>query len=375
MVSVAGSGGKAVFDVVKREKDIAQMRFQVDLLNAVEQAIVATDKDGIVTYWNRAAERLHGWSEKEMKGQSISKIFLEEFAQDQLARTRSCLEVGKSWTGETLVKRRDGTDFPIKVTVSPFLDSEGKFAGSVTVETDISEEKWMQAALTDTIRKVQELNEKIRAVESLTRHDVRNKLAALNGRVYLLKKRVEGNGGALQQVGEIELVAGQILRILDFERLYIQLGAEENRAVEVETCINEAAGLFSDLKQAKLVNDCRGLTVLADSLLRQVFYNLIDNTLKYGKEVSVIRVHFEDEKDQLKLVYADDGGGIPDEIRRTLFTEGSGTGTGYGLYLIKRICEGYGWTIQETGVQGKGAKFTMTIPKGEVDGKKRYEGT
>jgi PAS domain S-box-containing protein len=372
LVSVAGSGGKAVFDVVKRKKSIAQMRFQVDLLNAVEQAIVATDKDGIVTYWNRAAERLHCWSEKEMKGQSISKIFPEEVAQDQMARTHSCLEIGKPWTGETLVKRRDGTDFPIKVTVSPLLDGEGKFAGSVTVETDISEEKWMQKALIDTIQKVQELNEKIRGVESLTRHDVRNKLAALNGRVYLLRKKVEGNNGALQQVKEIELVADQILRILEFERLYIEVGAEESKTVDVETCVNEAAGLFSDLKQAKLVNECHGLTVLADSMLRQVFYNLIDDTLKYGKNVSVIRIYFEEEKDQLKIIYEDNGVGIPDEARSKLFTEGYGKGTGYGLYLIKRICEGYGWTIQEMGVQGKGAKFTMAIPKGEVDGKKRY---
>jgi signal transduction histidine kinase len=141
----------------------------------------------------------------------------------------------------------------------------------------------------------------------------------------------------------------------------------------VEKHLSEAASLFSDLKGAQLINECHGLTVLADSLLRQLFYNLIDNTLKYGVTVSKIKVHFQEEKDQLKLIYEDNGVGMPDELRSKLFTEGYGTGTGYGLYLIKRICEAYGWTIQETGKQGTGAQFTMTIPKGDREGKKSYE--
>jgi signal transduction histidine kinase len=113
--------------------------------------------------------------------------------------------------------------------------------------------------------------------------------------------------------------------------------------------------------------------VLADSLLRQLFYNLIDNSLKYGEKTSKIRVHYEAKEDQLKLIYEDDGVGIPEESRSNLFKEGFGKGTGYGLYLIKRMCEAYGWTIQETGKQGQGAQFTMTIPRNGKDGKRSYE--
>jgi signal transduction histidine kinase len=163
-----------------------------------------------------------------------------------------------------------------------------------------------------------------------------------------------------------------MLRILEFEKCYIQVGSEELGNVDVERYLSEAASLFSDLKGANLINECHGLTVLADSLLRQLFYNLIDNTLKYGKKVSAIRVHYRDEGNQLKLVYEDDGVGIPSGEKKKLFQEGYGKGTGYGLYLIKRICEAYGWTIQETGQHGKGAQFTMTIAKTN-DGKKLYE--
>jgi signal transduction histidine kinase len=144
--------------------------------------------------------------------------------------------------------------------------------------------------------------------------------------------------------------------------------------LQLDFRISQVLGLlFSDLKGIRLVNECQGLVVLADSLLRQLFYNLIDNTLKYGEKTSVIKVHYEEEKDQLKLVYEDDGVGIPDEVRTNLFQEGYGKGTGYGLYLIQRICEAYGWKIQETGSSGEGARFTMTLPKKGEDGKECYK--
>jgi signal transduction histidine kinase len=60
--------------------------------------------------------------------------------------------------------------------------------------------------------------------------------------------------------------------------------------------------------------------------------------------------------------------GIPDDLRSNLFKEGVGKGTGYGLFMIKRICEVYGWMIRETGKPGKGAQFTMTIPRRNSNG-------
>ncbi len=71
---------------------------------------------------------------------------------------------------------------------------------------------------------------------------------------------------------------------------------------------------------AKVVNDCHGLAVLADSLLRQLFYNLIHNSLKHGEKVTRIRVYYEEDgKDTLKLVYEDNGVGIPKPEKEKIF--------------------------------------------------------
>ena len=85
-----------------------------------------------------------------------------------------------------------------------------------------------------------------------------------------------------------------------------------------------------------------------------------------------ISIRHSEGKDSLKLIYEDDGVGIPDGEKEKIFKEGYGKGTGYGLYLIKKTCEVYGWAITETGKQSKGAQFTIPIPKLNENGKANY---
>ncbi|MCW4024744.1 MAG: response regulator [Candidatus Bathyarchaeota archaeon] len=228
--------------------------------------------------------------------------------------------------------------------------------------TKIIERKKARKMLLDDANKIYSLNEKLRVVGGLTRHDVRNKLVALNAHVFMLKKRVNDNSDAAKHISGIELAVKQIVELLEFSRLYEKLGAEELKFVEVEKCINEASRL-TDLKDIKLVNQCQGLTVMADSLLRQLFFNLIDNTIKHGKTSNQIQLRIELDEPTLELIYEDNGVGISDEMTKDLFAEKSQS---HGLYLARRICEAYGWTISETGKQGQGAQFTINIPKALV---------
>jgi len=228
----------------------------------------------------------------------------------------------------------------------------------------------------DRAQKLDTLNEKLRVVGGLTRHDVRNKLSAITGNAYLLKKRLAGNKEAFDKLVDMEKAVQQTTQIFDFARAYEMLGAEELVYTDVEKTVNDAVSLFTNQNDVKVINNCRGLTVLADSLLTQLFYNLIDNSLKYGQKTTAIEIHFEKtDQDSLKLVYEDNGVGIPATEKPKLFKEGysTGGGTGYGLYLIKKITEVYGWTIQETGTPGRGAQFTIRIPKANNHGKQNYQ--
>jgi signal transduction histidine kinase len=232
------------------------------------------------------------------------------------------------------------------------------------VYKDISQLKKAEEELRDTLDKLGKINEKLRVVGGLTRHDARNKLGAITGNVYLAKKNLADRDKVLNNLKEMESAVAQMVRIFDFAKTYEMLGVEELRFIDVEKIVNEAVSLFSDLKGASVANNCHGLTVLADSLLRQLFYNLVDNSLKYGEKLKTITMCYREiDKDKLELVYEDDGVGIAESEKKKLFREGYGKGTGYGLYLIRKMCEGYGWNIQETGKQGEGARFTITIPR------------
>jgi signal transduction histidine kinase len=179
----------------------------------------------------------------------------------------------------------------------------------------------------------------------------------------LAKQHLAGGDNAPDYLNLIESTIGKIEEIFDFASTYEMIGTEERSYIDAETSVKEAVILFSGLGVTKLENECHGLTVLADSQLRQLFYNLVDNSMKHGETVTKIRVYYEEKDDLLKLIYEDNGVGIPEHEKEIIFNEGYGKGTGYGLYLIQKICESYGWTIQETGTPGKGAQFTITVPR------------
>jgi PAS domain S-box-containing protein len=258
---------------------------------------------------------------------------------------------------------------------NPFLEEERLLIDAVAERLGrIIERKKAEERLKEMNKVLEVTNEKLNVVGGLTRHDVRNKLSAVTGNVYLLRRKLTEDPKALEQLNDMETAVQLVEKIFEFARAYEKLGSEQLVNIDVGKAVEGAVSLFSD-SGVKVMNECRGLTVLADSLLSHLFYNLIDNSLKYGEKTQQIRVHHKmSSGDELELVYEDDGVGIPDYMRSNLFKEGytSGEGTGYGLFMIKRICEVYGWTIQETGKHGKGAQFTITIPKTNPNGKENY---
>ena len=272
---------------------------------------------------------------------------------------------------ETVHTTKTGKRIPVEIS-SSLVTYKGKRA-ILSIARDITKRKQAEKKLDMVMNDMVKINEKLGVIGKLTRHDVRNKLAVISNNAYLIKREVAENQNALEYLGHVQSAVDQIDQLFDFARTYEMVGIEEITCIDVEKCFNEAVRGGFDLTGIQLVNDCNGLMVMADSLLRKVFYNLIDNTLKYGEKVSQIRGYYEEEAEQLKLVYEDNGIGITEDEKEKIFENGYGKGTGYGLYLIKKICEAYGWAIQETGKDGKGAQFTMTIPKISINTKTSYQ--
>ena len=91
--------------------------------------------------------------------------------------------------------------------------------------------------------------------------------------------------------------------LFELSGFYEKIEVEKLSITDVSECFNEAAALFSNLNTIKVVNECHGLKVVADSLLKQLFYNLIDNSLKHGEKVTKIRLHYNKDDNGIKIFY------------------------------------------------------------------------
>jgi signal transduction histidine kinase len=107
-----------------------------------------------------------------------------------------------------------------------------------------------------------------------------------------------------------------------------------------------------------------GAEVLADPLIVKVFYNLMDNAVRYGGKITTLRFFVEEHDGVHVVVCEDDGDGVVAEEKEKIFERGFGKNTGLGLALAREILDITGITISEIGEPGKGARLEMTVPKG-----------
>ena len=341
---------KDISQLKKIEKELkeAEKHFET-LFNVMVDPVIIIDSEGKILEVTNKLEEVTGLKKKNLIGKNVMEVEVLPQKSKTLIRKNLMKRIKGIYVApyEIEVLTKKGEKLPFEVNGAK-IEYKGSPAIMIVLR-DISERKLME--------------DKLRIVGRLIRHDVRNKLSTILGNVYLAKKKLPKNHEALENLKAIESAVQQAVRIFDFARTYERLGMEKLVYMNVEETVNEAVSLFSDMHNVKVINKCKGLRVLADSLLRQLFYNLIDNSLRYGKKISKIRIYYKEENDHLKLIYEDDGVGIPKREKEKIFMEGYGGNTGYGLYLIRKICETYGWTIKETGEYGKGAQFTIIIPK------------
>lgn len=155
------------------------------LLDAVEQAVIATDSTGQILHWNRFAERLYGWRSEEVVGLCVADVLLPEELRHEGREVISAVCRRETNTpGEWLLKRRDGTRVPVRVASTPILDDGGKVVGIVGVSWDISERKRLQEELHRSEIRLRFFAEQLPALAWATDQDLNviwNQGAALRG--------------------------------------------------------------------------------------------------------------------------------------------------------------------------------------------------
>ncbi len=364
-----------VRDVTERKLAEDQIRFQAHMLDAVGQAAIATDLEGKIIYWNRFAETLYGWTRTEAIGRNIVDVVVSPEQAKQAVDIFESMHSGQSWTGEFLVKRRDGTSFPAFVTDSPIFDEQGNLKAIVGISQDLTSQKQVEEALRAADRR------KDNFLATLA-HELRNPLAPIRNALELMKlagadqKAIEEARCLMErQVRHMVRLIDDLLDVSRITRDKLELRKERiDLAAAVQAAL-EVTQARIDSKALELVVKLPPEPIEFDAdltRLTQIFTNLLDNAAKYSEPGGRIWLTADRQGNDLLLKVRDEGIGIAAEHLPSLFQmfsqvapalERSQGGLGIGLALVKGLVELHGGQVEahSQGI-GKGSEFLVRLP-------------
>jgi signal transduction histidine kinase len=208
-------------------------------------------------------------------------------------------------------------------------------------------------------------NRKLNLLSGITRHDIKNQLMALKTYILLSNDSCHHTDDLAEYFSEAEVIADTIERQINFTKDYEDMGVNAPAWQDVGEIARHAAAELP-MRAIRLSIRWTRLEVLADPLLSKVFYNLIDNALRYGGEtMTEIRMEAHEKEGVLRITFTDDGCGVGPDMKGQLFIRGHGNHTGLGLFLTREILSITGISIDETGKPGEGACFEMVVPGGK----------
>jgi signal transduction histidine kinase len=235
------------------------------------------------------------------------------------------------------------------------LSPEGEPLSLEGFIADITEQKMAEESL-------RRANAKLNLLSSTTRHDIRNQLLIITGYIQLLKRGLQGEG-ELGVIAKVERSTRKVEEYIEFTKDYEELGSINpawQNVAEVLTTLPTS----KEVKRLVMSDRLMDLEIYADPMLPRVFHNLIEDSIKYGGKTITVTVDCVPDGDTMRILYEDDGVGIPYEEKEAIFLKGYGKGTGLGLFLSREILHITGISIIENGEPGRGARFVITASRG-----------
>ena len=380
---------REIFDLTRAER-----RFR-ELLEAAPDAIIEIDREGRVILLNAVTEKMFGYGREELLGKSMD-VLLPEHLRAGHGKHRA-----NYWAHPVtrpmgidlalLGQRNDGSTFPVEISLSPVHSEDGMRVTAVI--RDITDRKQaedkLRALREEYTRELELRNEEIEQANRLKSeflanmsHELRTPLHTVIGFSELLIEEVKGplNEDQKRFLNHIRKDANHLLalinEVLDLSKIeagHVKLSRESlDLAAVVEDALSSIRTACAEKSIALTTSVAVGRPVVADRLrLRQIFYNLLSNALKFTPDGGSILVKAEMTEDFAWISVSDTGIGIPPEEHESIFdkfhqvgaaTSGMREGTGLGLPITKRLVEEHGGKIRVDSEPGRGSRFSFTIP-------------
>jgi PAS domain S-box-containing protein len=372
-------------DITKRklaEGHLAQVESRYrGLLEAAPDAMVVVNQGGEIVLLNVQAEKQFGYRRDELVGQQVKDIIPEGFAERLIAdATRSVADALAQQIGtgiEISGRRKDGTEFPIEIMLSPLESAEGILVTAAI--RNISARKKSEQELARANRVLERSNIELQQFAYIASHDLQSPLRSISGFVQLLKMEYEGKLGeqaadwirrTVQSIDHMQTLIRDLLaysRVDSRSRPFVQISFLDvfSDVIDLlESSIRDAGAQVTSGELPVVMGD--------RSQLVQLMQNLIGNGLKYhGDKSPHVHVSAKRNGNEWTFSVQDNGIGIDPkyyerifEIFKRLHDQKEYPGTGIGLAVCRRVVNRHGGTIWVESEPGHGSTFHFTIPEG-----------
>ncbi|MEW5806836.1 MAG: ATP-binding protein [Acidobacteriota bacterium] len=356
-------------EIRKKTEELEKVKdYLYTIINDAAEAIIGMDLNGKVTSWNKAAEQIYGYSEKEMLGKGFEKLLPEHLLKSQelemISREVSAKGYVKSLITERI--RKDGRKICVAITRTALRDKSGNPIGSSAIVRDITKLKEMETKLIES--------ERLAAVGELAAsiaHEIKNPLAGIRSASEIIvdsfpygDPKREMTEESIHQIDRLDRTIKDLL-----------VFAKPKAPVKEECNINDIVNrVFIVLKEDPAGENLKIETRLSENLssrradhqqIEQVLFNVGLNSMQAMNHHGTLTIRTYERDSKACISFTDTGTGIPENIRDQIFKPFFTTkarGTGLGLSIVKKIVASHGGEIKIETEEGKGTTFTICLP-------------
>jgi PAS domain S-box-containing protein len=366
------------------EKHLAQMEGRYrGLLEAAPDAMVVVNQSGLIVLLNVQAEKKFGYHRDELVGQKVKNIIPEGFAERLVADALRSVEdalAQQIGTGIELTgRRKNGTQFPIELMLSPLESAEGILVTAAV--RDITVRKQADANLLSKVEELKRSNEELGQFAYIASHDLQEPLRMVASYTQLLARRYKGklDSDADEFIAFAVDGASRMQRLIQDLLAYSRVGTKGRDMVEIssEEALQQALinlrGAIEE-KGALVTHDSLPPVIADDMQLVQLFQNLVGNAIKYQSS-GIPKVHISAVKNgdnKWTFSVKDNGLGIDPQYFEKIFgmfqrlhKREEFDGTGIGLAICKKIVERHGGSITVESQPGQGSTFRFGLAESE----------
>ena len=371
-----------VLDLTERKIAEQKIRQQAALLDITTDAIIVRDLNKQIQFWNKGAERLYGWKSQEVLGKNANQLLYRRETLDQLENSWNSLAEFGSWQSELYQVTRDGKEIVVASRWTLVCDKDGQPKSILTVNTDITEKKQLEAQFLRTQRL-----ESLGTLASGIAHDLNNALTPMMMAAQLLECKLHDE----QSQQWLSILESNVKRAADLVKQVLSF----SRGVVGKHTPLDVGCLIKEIEQIVKQTFSRAITIHTDvptqnlwtisgdaTQLHQVLMNLCVNArdaMPDGGNLQIsarnfwVDAHYARMNIEAKvgpyivITVSDTGTGIAREIIDRIFepfftTKEVGKGTGLGLSTAIGITKGHGGFVKVSSQLGKGTQFQVYLP-------------